>query len=269
MSSFLQWKDARSRLLLALLIATWAGLMLKRQLNLRFFLTALPAASLLAAHSMLKYAAILFHQLRARRHTWLVAVLTAALAIYLAFYLQARVGSFPFLVEVAYEADPKADSARSWIRDGISLSPGFLINGWDQFSTSALNFYLASACWPAWEKPTVTDVLLKDPAEAPEAVEQFRQAVMSVSEGYLIHLGNTPVPAAGAWWAYQAALRPCWAGQWQAAKTFPIHLWDSRLKERILDYPLHYSLESQRLAARERYLYSLQMETKLAFCVCR
>ncbi len=267
--SALYWADANWRLPLAIVLITWFMLLLKRQLNPRFFINAVTAAFLLTANTISKYGFRVLHRLKARRS--LVSILVIVVIIGLLPYLWARIETFPFLMRVRYETDVKIAEICDWIASFISYNhPIFLVNGWDQLSTPLLNFYFLSRQWPQglnlpnWQTHRVIGVLLKNPQTNPDAVTEFQQAVNADSVRHLIHLGNTPVPNAGAWWAYQSVIKLPWDGEWQAVSTFWVRVWDERLSTDVVARPLYYAFPQNRLSAQEKYGYPLPIEVKIA-----
>ena len=82
----------------------------------------------------------------------------------------------------------------------------------------------------------------------------------------MVHLANSPVPNAGAWWAYAPALQACWHNGWQSTTSYWIHLWDENLEDRIMHHPFQYTDGAERLVAREKYRYPLLIEVKVAEC---
>jgi hypothetical protein len=265
--AFLRWRDPEWRAPLAVLLVTWLAMVFKRQLNIRFFVSGVPVAFLLAGNSVSEYGPLLAQWLKARKMAVLYYLLVFVLLGGSFLYLGARVIGFPFLMEVAYETDTSATAIVSWVEDRVPRGTSvFLVNGWDQLSTSALGFHLHSARWPDPETPDAVSVSLEDPEEYPQAVPQFERALISHSKSYVVHLGNTPVPNAGAWWAYQPVLEACWSGDWFASRSFWIGVWDGGLKEDILSHPFFYAREANRESARSDLLYPLSVEVRVALC---
>ena len=261
------WAETNWRLPLALVATTWVVLLIEKQLNVRFFAAAVSASFLLAGNSFSRYLHILPASTDGLRTSVIRAVLVLAVTGSSIAYLIARIDAFPFLMEVALETDTAAAEMYSWITDTLTDdSPVFLINGWDQLSGIAYSFHEASTRWPRWRAARAIDVLLVDPQEHPEAVTSFQESVMELPRSYVVHLGNTPVPSAGAWWAYQAALQPCWGGDWESTRSFWIGLWDGGMKAEVISHPFRYVRPEDRLAARESYRYPLSVEAKIAVC---
>jgi hypothetical protein len=265
-SAILHWREKAWSLPLAILATTWMVLLFKRQLNLRFFVGGLSSAFLITGQSVTS-----FHSwLSAHREKWLslsYRVLVLVVSAGTVPFLLARIASFPLLIEVAYETDPATTSLFAWVVGNVDdETPIFFVNGWDPISTSGLNFYLGMMTWPRWRFPQATDVLLVDPGKQPQLVEQFHAALSSAPKSYVVHLSNTPVPNAGAWWAYQPALQSCWPGDWQAATSFWASSWDGNLESEIMRRPFRYAYGASRLAARGNYRYPLLIETKIAEC---
>jgi 4-amino-4-deoxy-L-arabinose transferase-like glycosyltransferase len=257
-SSLLRWKEPVVQLLLTLLLIAWGALVLKRQLAPRLFFVALPPAFLLTSLQIVTQSE--------KMGRWVRNVLIGSLTLYLLAATAIRALTFPFLMEVAYETDLQSEDARAWIAQHASAGKIFMINGWDQFSSQTQSWYLASLHWPHGEKDQVADVELQDPARRPEAVADFQQAVLAFPGSTIVHLGNTPVPQAGAWWAYQSSLVACWDGEWEATTTFWIKIWDGRLEGEILTHPIHFLRQKDREAARQSLWYSLLFEVHIATC---
>ena len=142
--------------------------------------------------------------------------------------------------------------------------PIFLVNGWDQFSTAALEFHLAVKEWPAWEKPRVADVYLLRQPDNEAALPRFVEAVQAHETSVIVHLGNAPVPEAGAWDAYQAAIAGCWQGDASEQAGYWLHIWDGRVETETLARPFLYAGDSQ--SVREQYWYNLLLEITATPC---
>jgi hypothetical protein len=263
--SLRRWKDPVVRLLLVLILVTWGALVIKRQLAPRLFFAALPPAFLLTGLQVSALADRM--KLRQTRGVRLVQrVLLGGLALYLLVALGIRGLSFPFLMEVVYETDLPSEDARAWIAQQATEEKIFLVNGWDQFSAQALTWYRAGMHWPHWDGERVVGFDLEDPARRPDKVADFQRAVLDSSEATIVHLGNTPVPNAGAWWAYQAALRACWDGEWEATTAFWIRIWDGGLEREILAHPDRFVRQADRDLARQSFWYALLFEVQTATC---
>ena len=265
--AFLRWRDPEWRAPLMVLLVTWLAMVFKRQLNLRFFVSSVPMAFLLAGNAVSEFGPLLAQRFRVRRMAVLYYLLVLVVLGVSLLYLGARAVGFPFLMEVAYETDTKAVRFATWVSDRITHNTSvFMVNGWDQLSTSALGFHLRYARWPDPGDLYATPVLLEDPEEHPQAVQQFESALDSSPTSYIVKLSNTPVPNAGAWWAYQPVLEACWTGDWLAGRSFWIGVWDGGLKEDILNRPFFYSRQDNRESARNDLLYPLLVDVKVALC---
>jgi hypothetical protein len=264
--SVLQWvrrRDPRVGFLLFLVLTTWVLLVLKRQTGARLFYVALPPAFLLASRqAVLIWRTVVSHS----RPSRLLAIGTVSVwGAYLVAILGIRVLTLPLLLASSSETDPALAEVTAWIaaRTSSSAERIFLVNGWDQFSAPALEWGLWETRWlDEGHSLEVLHVGLEDPEECPTCVEAFRTEVMEEPGAHIVYLENAPVPAAGAWWAYSAALAPCWEGEWDASAAFSIPLWPRELIEEIMTHPERFVARAQREAARRsRYVLSLGVRT--------
>lgn len=263
-SALLGLHKPEPRFLLALFFITWAALVFKRQLAVRLFFTALPPAFLLTAHQSVLWAGQIWRRFF-RRAQWIGYLLFISLGVYVCAAGAVRALTFPFLMEVSYETDPTSEEARAWIAEQSGHGRIFMVNTWDQFSAPAMDWYLAGLHWPQWESQ-VTGVDLSNPEKHPDKVIAFQQAMLAARASTLIHIENAPVPEAGAWWAYQAALAECWNGEWAATSGFWIRIWDGQLAKDILAHPAHFLTPEQREAARQAFWYPLLIQVHVATC---
>jgi hypothetical protein len=254
------------RLPLAIIATTWGVLLIKRLLDLRFFMSALTSAFLITGLSVTKaHAALTAGRAPGLRRAY--RALALVLLISILPFLIARAISFPLLMEVAYETDGTTTELFAWI-DQLTgpETPVFFVNGWDQLSTLGLNVYLGKESWPNRRGPQATDVLLVDPEQEPDRIEAFYRALASPPESYVVHLTNSPVPHAGAWWAYRPALAACWSGNWERSRGVWVRLWDGAFRDQILRHPFRYVDPVARQAAREANGYPLLIEARAAVC---
>jgi hypothetical protein len=260
-------RDGGTRLLLAIVAVTWVGLMLKRSLKLRFFLEAFPALCLLGARGAADLVDIARQGHVAKAAKVAAGILVGVLAVSVIIWTAARVASLDFAMDVFYETDAGHAEALDWMAGRIGDDPTYLVNSFDQMSAESLDFHAATTSWPDWRGRTVTDVSLRDPQEAPEEVARFRQAVLADAPSQVMHLANTPVDSAGAWWAYQAAINACWDGTWEEATAVWVHLWDNRAAEMVLSDPLRFWRHGAQEELRSAYWYPLLVEISRAWCV--
>jgi hypothetical protein len=261
-----RWRDPDTRLLILIVAVSWVGLLMKRSLSVRFILGAFPAMCLIAAKGAQDLLEFVRHTLPVKISRRAVPILALLLAAIAGGWACARAISFPFLMDVAYETASGHRAVIEWIADHVDGSPTFLINGWDQVSAEAVDFHLATRLWPHWRHRMVTDVTLADPDETPESLEEFQQAVLSALPNHLVHLGNTPVASAGAWWAYRATIVDCWDGQWQSTTSVWIHIWDREAVRQVLSRPLAFARAGPRENLREQLWYPLQVDVSHAVC---
>ena len=176
-----------------------------------------------------------------------------------------QVLAFPLLMRFSYETGLVLVEVVDWISAQIPCGGEriFFVNGWDQFSAPALEWALWRSHWgEEGSALEVVRVALQDPEECPACVEAFGRAVLQEPSACIVHLENTPVPAAGAWWAYMATLAPCWDGEWEATATFWVPLWPKDLGDEILTHPERFANRAAQEAARQsRYLLPLEVRT--------
>jgi hypothetical protein len=262
-----RWEEMTWRLPLSIVVMKWIVLLLERQINVRFFVAAAAVTSLLTAQWLATYVPRFYQAVKSRYVRVAVFAVGALIAMSGVIYLGARLAAFPFLMAVSYETDPAATRAHAWMADQMTYDhPILFVNGWDQFSSQAFDFAMGARTWPDWETTRVVDVLLKDPEEAPDAVEQFWEALDSASERTVVHLTNAPVPNAGAWWAYRPAIEPCLEKDGWRRQAFQIELWDGGLRDRILAQPFLYAQPRHRSTAREMFRYPLSIDVKVTTC---
>jgi len=261
-----RWRQPEVQFPLALLLVTWTTLALKRQVAIRLFIPGAIAAFTLCGPLIPSLIERGRRTGRSRPHRALLRAALGLTILYLLVATAVRVVTFPFLLEVAYETTPSSGEAWTWTAQHVGPGRIFLINGWDQFSAPTLEWHLASLQWPGWEGRRVVNVDLVDPKEDPEAVAAFQQMVLTSPGSTLVHLENTPVAAAGAWWAYRQALAPCWDGVWEATAGFWLGQWDRRLTQAVLAHPLQFLPGETQASARERFWYPLWMEIHIATC---
>lgn len=254
-------KDPLTGFPLLLVLSTWAILVLKRQTGTRFFYTALPPAFLLASHQV----AVTWRFLSQVPRRALKIGGVSMLGIYLMTILVIRVLALPLLMESSYETDLVLVEVAEWIaaRTSSNKERIFLINDWDQFSASALEWSLWRSHWGEEEKTVeIIQVALQDPEECPACVEAFGREVLKEPQAHIVHLENTPVPAAGAWWAYRATLAPCWDGEWETTTTFWVPLWPKELSHEIMAHPEGFVNRAEWEAIRQsRYFLSVGVRT--------
>ena len=177
-----------------------------------------------------------------------------------------RLVTFPFLMEVAYETDPSTAQVQAWITQRVTDGDLYFVNGWDQLSAPAVSWRLAKQDFPHWDKDDVIGVELQDPEQQPDAVTDFKDSVLDSPDASIIHLENTPVAHAGAWWAYRDALSDCWDGTWQDSTSLWVRIWDSRLESQVLAHPRNFLRQEDRESTRISLWYSLPIEVHIATC---
>jgi hypothetical protein len=131
-----------------------------------------------------------------------------------------------------------------------------LINGWNQCSGAALEWYLSTAdLGPArgTGEVIVRQFDLKDPSE--EIIGRFTELLESQDIRYIVHLQGGPVSYAGAWWAYKAAIqdRITKTGE----QSFAIHLWDGRVRNWLLRNQLSVE-EAEEARVKRHYPVSIR-----------
>jgi hypothetical protein len=260
------WRDNSWSIPLVFILATWIVLLIKQQLNFRFFIGALSCSFITTGQSLVELFDLLSASRLRRLKISIYALTFVIIAVSISFIYR-RIASFPLLIEVVYETDIDSMPIYTWISKNVNKDGDiFMVNGWDQFSSAGLNFYLGMETWPQQQLPRVYDVFLVDPAEKPELVNAFHTALDSTVRSYVVHIENSPVPNSGAWWAYEPALQSCWNNGWQDETSFWIHMWDIRLEERIITNPNSYMDKTKHLITREKFWYPLFLELKVAEC---
>ena len=232
MVSLRQWRHGAVRFFLLLIVVTLGSLMLKRQANPRFAILAGIAAFILTGYQ----AAHLVRSLRTspRWRQGAVAGLVALTLLITVQSLYRRFVTIPFALQVNYETDPETNALYAWVAEHVPAGERriALINGWDQCSGSALQWYLSTSerTLPASsEEVIVAQFDLEDPSD--EAVTRFVQLLEQRGIRYILHLEGGPVSHAGAWWAYKAAVQD--RASEVAQQTFTIRLWDERVMDHL------------------------------------
>lgn len=260
------WRTRSWSIPLAFVIATWIVLLLKQQLNFRFFVGALSCSFIITGQSLVEFYTLIA---TSRMQWWKISIsaLTFIIITVSIIFMHRRIASFPMLIEVVYETDTDSLPIYTWIIKRINNDADiFLVNGWDHFSSAGLNFHLAMEKWPQQQLPRVIDVFLNDPEEKPELVDAFHTALKSTLRSYVVHIQNSPVPNSGAWWAYEPALKSCWNNGWQDKSSFWINVWDRSLEEDLLTNPSRYTRKPEQLIIRQKFRYPLLVEVKIAEC---
>ena len=262
--SLRRWRQPRVGFLLAMALGIWVALVLKRQNANRLFYVALPAVYLLASDQALAawrwLRACLLCRSACARRMGMVGLL------YLFAAVVVRIATFPLLMAVTYETGPGLAEAGRWVAAQVDTSEAWvlLINGWDQFSAPALEWAVWERRWHAdgREPLEVLSITLRDPDECDTCVDDFQRAASQRPGVQLVHLANTPVPAAGAWWAYEVAIAPLWSGVWTSSATFDATLWDGELKEAILAHPMRFlGRTAEEVGRTFRYALSFEVHT--------
>lgn len=256
LTSLWQWWNRSVRLLLLMILVTIASLMVKRQVNPRFAILAAPALFILTGSQAGRAAQRLHAAPRWQRIAIAGLILLTLLSA--AHPLHRRFATLPLALEVNYETDPEMTAIYAWVFEQVSPPDRriVLINGWNQCSGAALEWYLSTAdLGPArgTGEVIVRQFDLKDPSE--EIIGRFTELLESQDIRYIVHLQGGPVSYAGAWWAYKAAIqdRITKTGE----QSFAIHLWDGRVRNWLLRNQLSVE-EAEEARVKRHYPVSIR-----------
>ena len=261
-------KDPVQLFALSVVLNTWLGVALKRQVTLRFFALAVPAVFILAGAGIAEFFAWFYQKRDAKRPRWLPLLLALPLLADLTFFGVLRWWAFPFLMEVNWETDAAAQEAYTWLAETTRTdAPLYFVNGWDPFSSRAYAFSLYADDWPNWQRVEVTNVVLADLRQDPGAPGRLAAETDTYPRSYLIYLGNTPVPNGGAWPAYEAELADCFPPGRTAEGGTWLRVWDPAFEEELIAHPGRYLTPASRDDAREKYWYNLFVEMRTGVCL--
>lgn len=263
--SLRQWQEPRIALLLTIVFAVWTALLAKRQVASRFFSAALAPAYLLGVSQIVQiWRSTWVRWAWASWRCWLRRGMLIAAWGYVVAALVVRILAWPLTAAVALETSEGSAQAFEWAAQQVGpwVEQVLLVNGWDNLSAPALEWTLWKMRWGT--RPLipvrVTALDLEDPEECAECVPEFLAWVRERDRFAIVHLANTPVPSAGAWWAYAAVLSPCWDGIWKATSTFFTPVWAAGLLEEILAHPMEFAgSRGWRLADQMHYALSVEV----------
>ncbi len=139
------WRHRNLRLILIYCFIGLLVMTLKESNNPRFIATVAPAIHLLTGAMLAQLAAAWTRnrtQVQRRVVLYTVALFLSLLASLP--MLVERFAVLPSLLEVEYETDPRAHELAAWITDQAHGQRLYFINTWDQFSTFAMEWHLAT-----------------------------------------------------------------------------------------------------------------------------
>ncbi|MCX7683194.1 MAG: glycosyltransferase family 39 protein [Anaerolineae bacterium] len=199
-------RQPRLRLLLIYFCAGMGEMFLNSQKETRFIATFVPAAHVLTG-AMLAWCADHWRRGTLSRWWGLVALLLAVSIILAVPVLADRFRTYPSLMEVEYETHPALNDLAAWIREQIPSGERFyLINFWDQFSPSALAWYLGTRDVPPGTRLAevyMPSTLLKSPSE--DNIAALRGAILASGVRYVVSFEGTPW-GEPVWWLYADAM---------------------------------------------------------------
>ncbi len=186
------WHDERIRLLLLYVAIGLLTMTVNLQKETRFVLTVVPGLYLLigamAAWLVSKSSAYKMQVRVAATGAILCATASGVSGIV------ERYAAFPLLMQVEYETAPRALDLATWIAAQIAPERRvYLLNPWDQFSSAALAWQLATQNPPAelrWDDIAVPSATLRE--TTPERMAALRQAICQTGIAHIVALEGGP-----------------------------------------------------------------------------
>ncbi len=203
-----KWRRRQVRVLLLYILVGTLILTLKESNNPRFFATIAPPIYLLIGY----FVASAFRMaLEARRTKQVYVGMAGAGIMVLALILSLptwfeRLAVYPDLLEVEYETDPDTMLLSEWIVKNAGQERLFFINPWDQFSTFAMEWYLATT--QRYHENRFSDVFVPDARLAefsPDRVEELETQIRFYSTRYVVVLEGG-LEGKQVWHEYERAL---------------------------------------------------------------
>jgi hypothetical protein len=221
------------RFMLLHIPVTLVSLMLKGQTNPRFAISVAMAIFILAGYQAQRL--IQSWQASSKRRQAAIALLLALTLATAAQPLYHRFATLPFALEVNYETVPEINDIYEWTAQQVPAGERniVLVNGWDQCSGSALQWYLSTGAQAPIhdsDRVVVEQFDLQDPSD--DNLARFAQLLNQKDIRYVLHLEGGPVSLAGAWWAYKAHVQDRLTKV--AQQTFTIRLWDGQVIDQVL-----------------------------------
>jgi hypothetical protein len=189
--AFYKWRQRPLRVLLLYGLVGTLIMTLKESNNPRFFATIAPAIYLLIGSLV----AFLVGTVSQRRRTGRayfaslgIGVMLLAVVSSLPTWYQ-RLAVYPALLEVKYETDPDARLLSEWISEQADQQRLYFINPWDQFSTFAMEWYLATT--QTYPENRFGDVFVPDTrlsAIDPHRLEELEFQIRFYSTRYVVAL---------------------------------------------------------------------------------
>lgn len=189
----------RQRELHLILLYCFVGLLmmtLKESNNPRFIATVAPTIYLLTGAMLARLVAIWARNRPQIQRTVVLSTVAFALSILATLpMLVERFAVLPALLEVEYETDPRAHELAAWIADQTHGQRLYFINSWDQFSTAAMSWYLATHSTQhnfCLDDSFVGGTRLQD--FTPDRADELEFQIRHYSTRYVVALEGGPVP---------------------------------------------------------------------------
>jgi hypothetical protein len=109
-----------------------------------------------------------------------------------------RFRALPQLLQIEYETSPEANTLADWLLDQTAGQRFYLINPWDQFSATMLEWERASRLPPAGRFAEAAIPWLYLTEARPEAISDLRRQILESGVDYVVALEGGP--AGGPYW---------------------------------------------------------------------
>jgi hypothetical protein len=221
------WRNPLLRLLLIYFGVGLGEMTLNFPKDPRFIATFVPAAHVLTG-AMLTWYVASWRQTPLEQR-WGIVILLLVLVVSLVAavpVLAERFRTYPSLMEVAYETNPKLNDLAAWIL--TQIPPGerfYLINFWDQLGPWALAWYAGThEVQPStrFDDVFMPAALLSE--ASPEDVSALREKIHTSGVRYVVAFEGTPW-GAPVWWMYADAMNDVLDPI--ARETFYVDLYDT------------------------------------------
>ena len=192
-----KWHNEPVRLLLLYFLAGMAVMTVNLPKNPRFIATVVPAAHILTG--------LLVTWLVAKRRSPNMTMRIVSIGGLLLFTLAAllslptlkeRFTTYPSLLHVEYETDPRANEIMAWIGDNVPAGERFyILNYWDQLSPQLIAWHLATNTYPDHPNLRFDDAnmpahLVQEPS--PKNIAALRQEIIASGATYIILFEGGP-----------------------------------------------------------------------------